>query len=67
MIAALLAFCGLGLILAAGVGRTHPRIWLGLNFSATLCGLYAAVTILLTGETWLWRGGLAQGGEIPRS
>jgi hydrogenase-4 component B len=65
MIAALLAFCGLGLSLAAGVGRTHPRIWLGLNVCATLCGLYAAVTILLTGETWLWRGGFALGGEIP--
>lgn len=65
MIAALLAFCGFGLILAAGVGRTHPRIWLELNVCATLCGLYAAVTILLTGETWLWRGGFALGGEIP--
>ena len=65
MIAALLALCGLGFLLAAGVARTMPRIWLGLTVSATLCGLYAALTILLTGETWLWRGGFALGGEIP--
>jgi hydrogenase-4 component B len=65
MIAALLALCGLGLILAAGVARAMPRIWLGLTVSAALCGLYAALTILFTGETWLWRGGLALGGEIP--
>ncbi len=65
MIGALLSACGLLLLLAIGAGRTHPRIWLGLNTSAALCGLCSALLVLTTGEVWLWRGDFALGGETP--
>ena len=65
MIAALLALSALCLILAAGTGRGHPRLWLGLSVIAALCGLCAALTVLTDGGTWLWRGAFALGGEIP--
>ena len=65
MIAVLLALAGLCLILAAGMGRSHPRIWLGLSVIATLCGLSAALSVLGGGEIWLWRGGFTLGGEVP--
>ncbi len=65
MTAALLALSGLCLILAAGAGRGHPRIWLGFSVISALCGLYAALTVLAVGGTWLWRGAFDLGGEVP--
>lgn len=65
MIAAFLAFAALILILAAAIGRSHPRTWLGLSVVAALSGLCAALTILIGGGTWRWSGGFALGGEIP--
>lgn len=64
MIAALLALAGSCLILAMGAGRAHPRIWLGLCVGAALCGLYAALTILIGGGAWAWSGDFAPGGEV---
>lgn len=65
MIATLLGVFGLSLLLAMCLGRSHPRIWLGLNAIATLGGLHAALITLLTEKTWLWRGGFTLGGETP--
>jgi hydrogenase-4 component B len=65
MTASLLALGGLSLVLATVVAPRMPRLWLGLGALSALCGLSAALKILLLGETWLWRGGFALGGETP--
>ena len=65
MTAASLALAALGLLLAAVAGRRYPRLWLGLCVMAAASGLYAALTTLISDETWLWRGGFTLGGETP--
>jgi len=65
MIAAFLSISGLSLLLAMCVGRTHPRIWLGLSAASALSGLYAALLVLITTQAWLWHGDFDLGGETP--
>ena len=65
MIAAFLGISCLALVLAMATGRTLPRLWLGLTLAGACCGLGAAVTVLATGRSWIWRGAFTLGGENP--
>lgn len=65
MIAAFLGISCLTLVLAMATGRTLPRLWLGLTLTGACCGLGAAMTVLATGRSWIWRGAFTLGGENP--
>ena len=63
MIPALLGAAALALVLAAALGTPRPRFWLGLNITAALAGLCAALTVMVTRTEWIWRSDLPLGGE----
>ncbi len=63
MIATFLGIFCLALLLAILTGYARPRLWLGLTVLGSLCGLGAAMNILVTGGSWVWRNAFALGGE----
>jgi hydrogenase-4 component B len=57
----LMAFAAL--VAAIGFGPRYSRTWLVLTLAGTAAGLGAALTVLLGGTDWEWRGGFLLGGE----
>jgi len=63
MIARILVLSAVALILAAATGPRRPRVWLGLNVLGTASAFGAAVSVLVGGQSWIWRGAATMGGE----
>lgn len=60
----LLLLAGVGLCLGIATGPWFARLWLVCSLIGVTAGLAAAVSVLLGGGDWEWRGTLALGGEL---
>ena len=53
-----------GLLLGILVGRVAPRWWRAATLAGVTAALMAAVSVLIGGAGWEWRGGFSVGGEL---
>ena len=53
-----------GLLLGILVGRVAPRWWRAATLAGVTAALVAAISVLIGGAGWEWRGGFPVGGEL---